>query len=177
MITYMRFRPQKTRIASWGVPISQQRKCLTHTEGPAWFVMCNMCNDDWNIDFRRSEKMSPHKGGPHKKKFGSMWHYVVAGLHNKIAELTSRGPKLSSTSHWSNYPKKKSGKFSEALERLFLGTFQDQLKWLTFLWELKISTGWILRTGYWILSMLLGLMSTGLYIVGSRGASQLGGIF
>ena len=40
-------RPQKTRIASWGVPISQERKCLecstciaAHTEGPAWFVMC-----------------------------------------------------------------------------------------------------------------------------------------
>ena len=31
--------------------------CVTaHTEGPAWFVMCNMCNDDWNIDHRRWSK-------------------------------------------------------------------------------------------------------------------------
>ena len=51
---------QKTRIASWGVPISQKEKCpecstwiAAHTEGPTWFVLCNMCNDDWNIDHRR----------------------------------------------------------------------------------------------------------------------------
>ena len=68
--------------------------------------------------------MSPHKGGPHKKKFGSMWHYVVAGLHNKIAELTSRGPKLSSTSHWSNYPKKYPGNFPRHLKDFFWGLFR-----------------------------------------------------
>ena len=32
-------------------------------------------------------------------------------------------------------------------EILFLGTFQDQLKWLNLIWELKKSTG-LLRTGY-----------------------------
>ena len=32
---------------------------------------------------------------------------------------------------------KLSGDKSDGLERLFLGTFQDQLKWLNFLWELK----------------------------------------
>ena len=37
-------------IALRGVPISQEKKCpefstwiAAHTEGPAWFVMCNMC--------------------------------------------------------------------------------------------------------------------------------------
>ena len=41
---------RNTRIASWGLPISQEKKCPecstwidAHTEGPAWFVMCNMC--------------------------------------------------------------------------------------------------------------------------------------
>ena len=45
---------------SW---FNQERKCLecctcitAHTEGPAWFVMWNMCNDDWNIDHRRGPK-------------------------------------------------------------------------------------------------------------------------
>ena len=46
-----------------------------HTEGPAWFVMCKMCNDDWNTDHRRwSKKMSPHKRGPKQKKvFPEFW--------------------------------------------------------------------------------------------------------
>ena len=47
------------------------------------------------------------------------------------------------------------------LQDFFMGTFQNQSKWLTFLGELKYSTGFILRTGYWILSMPLGLMSSG----------------
>ena len=31
-------------------------KSAAHTEGSTWFVMCNMCNDDWNIDHRRWSK-------------------------------------------------------------------------------------------------------------------------
>ena len=32
-----------------------------HTEGPAWFVMCNMCNDDWKYRPQKVvRKMSPH---------------------------------------------------------------------------------------------------------------------
>ena len=35
----------------------------------------------------------------------------------------------------------KSPPVNTPVERLYLGTFQDQLKWLNFVWELKNSTG------------------------------------
>ena len=60
-----------------GCKISQGRKCpecstsiAAHTEGPTWFVMCNMCNDDWNIDHRRWSKRCLLTSGDHKKKNG-----------------------------------------------------------------------------------------------------------